>query len=66
METQKMAYGLEEAAAAIGVTRTRAYQLIQKGELRSYLDGRRRMISAKALQEYVTAKEKAAQSRAAA
>jgi len=60
----KMAYGIEEAAEAVGITRTRAYQAIADGELRTYKDGRRRMVSARALAEYVAKKE--AQGRAAA
>lgn len=62
----KLAFGIEEAADALGISRSRIFQAINTGELSSYKDGRRRMVSAKALAAYVAAKERQGQARAAA
>lgn len=43
-----------EAAARLGVGRTTVYELITAGEIRSVKVGRRRLIPATALNEYVT------------
>lgn len=60
----KLAYGVSEAAAELGMTRSRLYQAIALGEVDSYKDGKRRMFSRRALEQYVARKE--AQGRAAA
>lgn len=59
-ELSKFAYGVDDAAAAIGITRSHLYRAISNGELRSYRDGRRRMVSANALREYVAKREREA------
>ncbi len=56
----KLAYSPEDAAAALGVTRSRIYKLISTGDLRSYKDGKRRLCSHQALIEYQRNQEKAA------
>lgn len=39
--TQKLSYNVNEAAAAVGVGRTKLYDLINRGELQTFrLDGR--------------------------
>lgn len=63
---ERLAYGPEAAAEALGVSRSRIFAAISSGELRSYLDGKRRLISAKSLTDYVAKKEREAQGRAAA
>lgn len=55
----KLAYPLEEAFDLIGVTRTRGFELIKDGVLRSYKDGRRRLCSYAALVECQRAMETA-------
>lgn len=63
----KLAYPIEEAFALIGVSRTRGYQLINSGTLRTYKDGKRRLCSHAALTECQRAMETAStQGRAAA
>lgn len=57
--TTKLAYPVEEAFGLIGVTRTRGFELIKNGVLRSYKDGRRRLCSYSALVECQRAMEKA-------
>jgi excisionase family DNA binding protein len=43
---------VEEAAAALRIGRTRMFDLIAKGEVRSVLIGRSRRVSVDALREY--------------
>lgn len=49
----KMAYTMAEAAQATGFTRNRLYQFIGEGRLATFTSGRRRMVSARALQEFI-------------
>ncbi len=50
-----------ECAAALGVSRSLAYELLNKGQLRSIRIGRARRIPARAISEFVAAKELEAQ-----
>jgi hypothetical protein len=59
MHRTKLAYPIEEAFDLIGVTRTRGFELVKAGVLRSYKDGRRRLCSHAALVECQQAMEKA-------
>ena len=59
----KLAYPIEEAINLIGVSRTRGYQLINTGQLKSYKDGKRRLVSHAAL---VACQKSMEQGRAAA
>ena len=61
----KIAYTAEEAAAAIGSTRSRIFDAIAHGQLRSFKDGRRRYITRKALEEFVADRERASMKGAA-
>ena len=45
----KLAYPIKEACALLGIPRTRGYQLIAEGHLKTYMVGRRRMCSHAAL-----------------
>lgn len=56
----KLAYPIEEAFALIGVSRTRGYQLINTGTMKTYKDGKRRLCSHAALVQCQQAMEKAA------
>ncbi|MEN1927610.1 helix-turn-helix domain-containing protein [Luteimonas sp. MJ250] len=55
---QQLSYTVDGAVRATGLTRTRLYAAIGEGSLRSFKDGRRRMISAKALEEFITKLER--------
>lgn len=55
----KLAYPIEEAFDQLGVSRTRGYQLINGGMLRTYKDGKRRLCSHAALVQCQQAMEKA-------
>lgn len=56
--TTPLAYGIEQAAEMIGKSRSAMFQSVALGEIASYKDGRRRMISAKELARYVDRKER--------
>lgn len=62
----KLAYPIEEAFALIGVSRTRGYQLINSGTLKSFKDGKRRLVTHKALEQCVEAMQRASEGRKAA
>ena len=62
----RLSYTIEGAVKATDLTRTRLYGAIKDGELRSFKDGRRRMISAKALEEFIAKLERDSNGRAAA
>lgn len=64
-ENQKLSYTVPEAIAATGLTRTRLYGAIAEGDLQSFKDGRRRMISARALEAFITKLERESAGRAA-
>ena len=56
MESQvkkPLAYSVEQALEIIPVSRTRLYAAIGSGELRTFKDGRRRLVSVRALEEFV-------------
>jgi excisionase family DNA binding protein len=46
-------YGVEEAAAALRLSRSVLYELIMSGQLRTVKQGRRRLVPVSALAEYV-------------
>lgn len=56
----RIAYPLDEGIDAIGISRSGAYRAIKTGDLRTYLEGRRRMVTRKALEEYVAKREREA------
>lgn len=65
-ENQKVSFTLEEAIIATGLTRSRIYQAISSAALRTFKAGRRRMVSRKALEEYVANLERESAKRGAA
>ena len=50
-----VAYAVPEAARALSVSRDTIYQLIRSGRLRTIKVGRRRLVPAMSLDEYVVA-----------
>lgn len=58
--TPRLAYTVEQTLESGAFTsRNKLYAAIARGELQSYRDGKRRMISARALQEYIEWRERA-------
>lgn len=54
-----LAYTIEEAMRLIGRNRQAGYQLMKAKKLTTFRSGRRRMVSARALQEYLDEAEAA-------
>ena len=56
----RLAYGPDEAARAMGMSRDTLERAIQRGVLKSWTVGRRRFISAEELQRFIREREEAA------
>ena len=52
-----LAYNPEDAARLLGFSRALVYELFATGELRSFKVGRRRLVSAEALVEFIRERE---------
>lgn len=61
-----LSYTVEGAVVATGLTRSRLYEAIKQGSLKTFTVGRRRMISAKALEQFIAKLERDSQDKAAA
>ena len=57
---ERLAYGPNEAAKALGSSRDTIDRLIERGELHSWTVGRRRFISAEELRRFIREREQAA------
>jgi excisionase family DNA binding protein len=55
-QLQPLAYSPDKAAIRIGKSTRSVYELIARGEIRSYRDGKRRLIPDTELQNYVQRK----------
>lgn len=53
----RLALGIEEAAEVLGISRTRAFAAVREGSLKSYKEGRRRMVSVREVEAYVERKQ---------
>jgi excisionase family DNA binding protein len=62
---QKLSYTVEDAALATSLTRSRLYQAIASGDLKSVKAGRQRLVTRKALQDYLAKLERDSAGRAA-
>lgn len=66
MAPERLAYTVADALTSGAFTsRNKLYAAIARGELRTYRDGKRRMISADALREYVARRERETEAGAA-
>ena len=54
----RMSFTIDEALAATGLNRSALYGLLNRNEIRSFKVGKRRMVSARALGEFIEKKEK--------
>ncbi|HHA2716050.1 hypothetical protein A7X76_13875 [Stenotrophomonas maltophilia] len=63
---ERLSYNVEEALAATGLNRNAFYRAINTAEIKTFKVGRRRMVSASALRDFIAAKEREATSDAAA
>ncbi|AMU99413.1 excisionase family DNA-binding protein [Xanthomonas citri] len=58
--TDRLSYTLEEASEVTGLGRTTFYQQIALNQIRTFKVGRRRLVSAQALREFIEKKEREA------
>ena len=49
----RIAYPVDEGFDVVGISRSRGYDAIRNGHLKTYMEGRRRMVTHKALEAYV-------------
>ncbi|MDH0072185.1 helix-turn-helix domain-containing protein [Stenotrophomonas maltophilia] len=63
---ERLSYTVDEACAVTGLNRNALYRAIALCQVSTFKVGRRRMVSARALREFIEAKEKESSSGAAA
>ena len=59
MDVEKLLFAPEEAAAALGIGRTKVFELIRTGELESLLIGKSRRIRREAIVDYIRRRQQA-------
>jgi len=57
---ERFAYGVREAAKAIGICHVTLYERINEGLIKTFLCGRRRLVSRSAILEYIEQQERGA------
>lgn len=55
---EKLSYTISQFRAATGYSKNKTYSAIARGDLRTFKDGKRRMISAEAAREFITRLER--------
>ncbi|HHA2497727.1 TPA: helix-turn-helix domain-containing protein [Stenotrophomonas maltophilia] len=65
-QPDRLSYTTDEACAATGLNRNALYRVMAAGQLHTFKVGKRRMVSARALREFIEAREKESSSGAAA
>ncbi|MBS4800441.1 helix-turn-helix domain-containing protein [Stenotrophomonas maltophilia] len=63
---ERLSYTVDEACAVTGLNRNAIYRAITLGQISTFKVGRRRMVSTRALREFIEAREKEASGGAAA
>ncbi|WP_193725879.1 helix-turn-helix domain-containing protein [Xanthomonas arboricola] len=63
---EKLSYTVEQAMGATGMSRSAFYKAISKAGLVTFKLGKRRMVSARALQQFIEAQEREASRRSVA
>jgi len=66
MTAERLSYNVEEALAVTGLNRNAFYRAISTDQIKTFKVGKRRMVSARALREFIEGKEKEAARGAAA
>ena len=64
--TDRLSFNIEEAIATTGLNKNALYRAIAANELQTFKVGKRRMVSARALQDYIARKEEEAKRSIAA
>ncbi|HEL3735849.1 helix-turn-helix domain-containing protein [Stenotrophomonas maltophilia] len=65
-QAERLSYTVDEACAVTGLNRNAIYRAITLGQINTFKVGRRRMVSTRALREFIEAREKEASGGAAA
>ncbi|MGE8450164.1 MAG: helix-turn-helix domain-containing protein [Pseudomonadales bacterium] len=63
---ERLSYTVDEACAVTGLNRNAMYRAMTLGQISTFKVGRRRMVSTRALREFIDAREKEGTSGAAA
>lgn len=64
--SERLSYNVEEACAVTGLNRNALYRAIGASAIKTFKVGKRRMVSARALREFIDSLEKESSSEAAA
>lgn len=59
LTSERATYSVEEAAQYLGISRSKTWELVSRGEIPSFHIGRTRRLSVERLQEWVRAQEAA-------
>lgn len=54
---ERLAYSVAEAAELVGISERRMWDKVREKHIKSFRDGQRRLISRRAIEEYVAARE---------
>jgi hypothetical protein len=57
-KTERLAYSIKEFQRLTGYSKVKTLAAIRRGELRTFKDGRRRMISAQAARDFIALRER--------
>ena len=63
---ERLSYGVDDALAVTGLNRNAFYRAISTNQIATFKVGKRRMVSARALQDFIDRKEREAQQGRAA
>jgi hypothetical protein len=63
---ERLSYSVDDFMAASGISRRKIYEAIATGSLKTFKNGKRRMISADAARQYIGALERATRAAEAA
>ncbi|NIK34437.1 excisionase family DNA binding protein [Xanthomonas arboricola] len=63
---ERLTYSVDEAARATGLGKSNFYKILASGEIESFTIGKRRMVSARALRQFIEQKEREASRRGVA
>ncbi len=64
-QPERLSYTTDEACTVTGLNRNALYRAMNAGLLKTFKVGKRRMVSARALREFIEAREKESSSAAA-
>ncbi|MCC4621770.1 helix-turn-helix domain-containing protein [Xanthomonas cassavae CFBP 4642] len=63
---EKLSYSVDEAVRVTGLGRSNFYKILARGDIESFTVGKRRMVSARALRQFIEQKEREAVRRSVA